>query len=73
MVTRVRIAVDVTAELRRRVRIAAARRDVSLQEYVSQALEHQVREEDANALELADDPVLSGLWDNDVDAIYDKL
>jgi hypothetical protein len=37
---RTRITIDVTADLRRRIKIAAAERDVSVREYVVDVLEH---------------------------------
>lgn len=70
---RIRLAVDLPAETRRRVRIAAARRDLTIQEYVRRALERQIEEDAPDALHAADDPVLAELWDNEHDAAYDKL
>jgi len=37
---RTRITIDVTADLRRRIKIAAAEQDVSVREYVVDVLEH---------------------------------
>ena len=69
---RTRIAVDVSPVVRRRLRLAAARRDVTLKEYVRQALERQLASDLPTALHAADDPVLAELWDNPEDAVYDR-
>ena len=42
---RPRISVDVLPEVRRRLRLAAAKRDVSVQQYVIEAIEEQLRED----------------------------
>jgi hypothetical protein len=76
---RPRISVDVDPEIRRRIRLAAARRDVSVRQYVTDALQERLREdlgeyqERLTALTATADPVLATLWDNDKDAAYDHL
>jgi hypothetical protein len=70
---RTRLAVDLPADVRRRAKVAAARRDVTLQQYVRGALERQLAEDAPSSLHAADDPVLSELWDNDADAVYDDM
>ena len=76
---RPRISVDVLPEVRRRLRLAAAKRDVSVQQYVIEAIEEQLREdlgeEDEAVMTLTAkaDPVLAELWDNPMDAAYDRL
>ena len=75
-----RLSIDVPTEARRRIRIAAARRDQSIREYVWQAVEAKLRRDLADetpaadfvALHERDDPVLADLWDNPKDAAYDK-
>ena len=42
---RPRISVDVLPEVRRRLRLAAAKRDVSVRQYVIGAIEEQLRED----------------------------
>jgi hypothetical protein len=42
---RPRISVDVVPEVRRRLRLAAARRDVSVRQYVVEAIEERLRED----------------------------
>jgi uncharacterized protein (DUF1778 family) len=76
---RPRISVDVMPDLRRRLRLAAAKRDLTVRQYVLDALEERLREdlgdedEDASALTRKADPVLAELWDNQRDSAYDHL
>jgi hypothetical protein len=75
---RPRISVDVLPELRRRLRLAAAKRDVTVRRYVLEAIEERLREdlgddEGTSALTRATDPVLADLWDNAKDSAYDRL
>ncbi len=70
---RTRLAVDLPADVRRRAKVAAARRDVTLQQYVRRALERQLAEDMPHAMHAAGDPLLAELWDNDADAVYDDL
>jgi uncharacterized protein (DUF1778 family) len=76
---RPRISVDVLPELRRRLRLAAAKRDLTVRQYVLEAIEDRLREDlgedDAGMLALTGkaDPVLAELWDNRRDAAYDRL
>jgi hypothetical protein len=74
---RPRVTVDVTPQLRRRLRIAAAKRDMSVNRYVIDALRERLRsdlgdaDDDGEVLTAATDPVLAELWDNPLDAEYD--
>ena len=77
---RARLSIDVPHETRRRIRLAAARRDQSIRQYVSEAIEARLRSDLANdspddtfALTASADPVLVELWDNPADAAYDDL
>lgn len=76
---RPRISIDIEPEARRRLRIAAAKRDVSVRRYVLEAIQERLREDlggDAEAvlgLTATNDPVLAELWDNERDAEYDRL
>lgn len=72
-VGRSRIAVDLPLAVRRRLRVVAARRDLSLQEYVRRAVERQLAEDTPAALRAEDDPVLAELWSNEADDVYDEL
>ena len=77
---RARLSIDVPRETRRRIRLAAARRDQSIRQYVWEAVEARLRDdlaEDASAhlltLSESADPVLAELWDNPADATHDTL
>ena len=75
---RPRISVDVRPEVRRRLRLAAAKRDMTVRRYVIEAIEGRLREdldddEETSALTRATDPVLAALWDNVKDAAYDRV
>ncbi len=78
---RTRLTVDIPPELKRRLRLVAAQRDISIRKYVVETIEQQLAED---WVELADqegllaltaraDPVLAELWDNEQDAAYDQL
>ncbi len=72
-----RLSIEVTREMRRRIRLAAALRDQSIRQYVSEALEARLRDDltemSIPAVRAASDPVLAELWDNPADARYDDL
>ena len=75
---RPRISVDVPPMVRRRLRLAAARRDLSVRQYLLEAIEERLQEDlgdddTALALTAKSDPVLAELWDNSKDARYDHL
>jgi hypothetical protein len=76
---RPRISVDVLPEVRRRLRLAAAKRDLTIRQYVLEAIEDRIREDLGDdgdgmlALTAKADPVLAELWDNRRDAEYDRL
>ena len=76
---RPRISVDVLPEVRRRLRLAAAKRDLTVRQYVLEAIEERLREdlgeEDEGMVTLTAkaDPVLAELWDNPKDSEYDRL
>ena len=76
---RLRISVDVSPGVRRRLRLAAAKRDVAVDRYVLEAIEERLRqdldEEDKGMLGLTAkaDPVLAELWNNSRDSAYDRL
>ena len=78
-VRRPRISVDVLPEVRRRLRLAAAKRDLTVRQYVLEAIEERLREdlgddgEGVLALTAEADPVLAELWDNRRDSEYDRL
>ena len=79
-VSRARLSIDVSREARRRIRLAAARRDQSIRQYVWEAVETRLQDDllrerstGLPALTESSDPVLAELWDNPSDAVYDKL
>ena len=78
---RPRISVDVHPEIRRRIRLVAAKKDMTVRQYVLEAIEDHLKEDlkgigDAEhllALTGKTDPVLAEVWDNTKDAEYDNL
>ena len=78
-IKRPRISIDVEPEIRRRLRLAAARRDLTVRRYILEAIEERLQEDlgdERNAvlgLTAKADPVLADLWDNRRDAEYDRL
>ena len=77
---RARLSIDVPRETRRRIHMAAARRDQSIRQYVWEAVEARLKEDlgdltpdDLLVLSERTDPVLAELWDNPKDAAYDEL
>ena len=78
---RTRLTVDIPPELKRRLRLVAAQRDVSIRQYVLETIQQQLAEdwvkladqEGLLALTAQADPVLAELWDNEQDAAYDHL
>ena len=74
---RPRISLDVTPEVRRRLRMAAAKRDLTIRQYVLDAIEERLDEDLGDeskamlVLTSKADPVLAELWDNPKDAKYD--
>jgi len=77
---RARLSIDISTATRRQVRLAAARRDQSIRDYVVEALAERLREDlgdeqvdGASALSEETDPVLGRLWRNAADAVYDDL
>jgi len=78
---RARLSIDLSLAARRRIRMAAAKRDLSIRQYVLEAVQERVKEdlgeevarENLLALTARADPVLAELWDNPKDAAYDRL
>ncbi len=74
---RTRLSIDIDASERRRIRLAATRRDESIRDYVMRAIEAQLLTdlESANLTAMTDaaDPVLGALWKNSKDSAYDDL
>ena len=55
--SRPRLIIDISPELRRRIKIAAAQKDLSIREYVEQILEQAVPPEEASASQREPRPV----------------
>lgn len=77
---RARLSIDVSTATRRRVRMAAAKRDQSIRDYVVDALQKKLRDDlgddqmsQSEALSERADPVLGDLWRNKSDNVYDDL
>ena len=70
-----RVSLDVSPELRRHLRVAAARRD-TVSRYVLDAVQERLRRDlqtqDLLALTARADPVLAELWNNRRDSEYDR-
>ena len=76
---RPRISIDIEPGLRRQLRLAAAKRDVTVGQYVLEAIDARLLRDAADdgaasaPLTATSDPVLAELWDNEQDAAYDHL
>lgn len=78
---RARLTIDLPVEVKRRLRIVAAQRDVSARQYLLEAIGERLAKDWAKlaeqegflALTAQADPVLGELWDNEKDAAYDQL
>ncbi|MBM4460968.1 MAG: hypothetical protein FJ011_24930 [Chloroflexi bacterium] len=76
-----RLSVNVPLELKQRVQLACIRRQLSMREYLTKALEERLASDSTSpaegssllALTARADPVLAELWDNEKDAAYDRL
>jgi len=78
---RSRLTIDLPKETKRRLRLVAAQRDISMRQYLLETIEQQLaqdwielaEQEGLLALTAQADPVLAELWDNEKDAAYDQL
>lgn len=76
-----RLTVNVPVELKQRVQLICARRQLSMREYLMAALEERLASDLTAAIESSSllaltaraDPVLAELWANEKDAAYDRL
>jgi len=81
VVKRTRLTIDLPVEVKRRLRLVAAQRDVTVRQYVLETIEERLakdwvelaEQEGLLALTAQADPVLAELWDNEKDAAYDRL
>jgi uncharacterized protein (DUF1778 family) len=76
---RERLSIDVLPEEHRQIKIYAALHSKTIREYVVESVRERLRREvEAGELSsltmyLRQDPVLKELWNNEKDAVYDKL
>jgi len=73
---RVRFEIAIHRKVARRLRLAAARRDLTVQRYVLDAIEERLRTDSDgtdSVMTARTDPALADLWDNPRDAAYDRL
>lgn len=78
---RPRISIDVDPETRRRIRVAAAQKNLLVSQYVLKAVKERLWQdlgeqenlESLLTLKAKSDPLLADLWDNKKDAAYDRL
>ena len=72
-----RLSIDLSEEEHKWIRMAAAVRDISIREYVLNAIRAQLANDLTASTQMAlsakEDPVLAELWDNEKDAAYDEL
>ncbi len=73
--TRVRLSADVDAELRRRVRIAAASSDRSVGKWIEAAVRQELEREEAHTAPISRASALAFArdWNSEEDAVYDEL
>ena len=78
---RSRLTIELSADVKRRLRLIAAHRDVSIRQYVLETIEERLakdwveltEQEGLLTLTARSDPVLAELWDNEKDAAYDAI
>lgn len=74
-----RVSISIRPGVAKRVSLAAAKREITIDEYLLGALEERLHEDLASGRERTigmtakTDPVLAELWDNPNDARYDRL
>jgi hypothetical protein len=76
-----RLTVNVPLEMKQRVQLVCARRQLSIREYLMEALEERLASDFTSTIESRGlltltaraDPVLAELWTNENDAAYDRL
>lgn len=77
---RPRISIDIDPEMRRRIRVAAPKKDILVSQYVLEAVKERLsqdlgEDETQNnllALDAKSDPLLADLWNNKKDMAYDR-
>ena len=77
---RPRISIDIDPEMRRRIRVAAAKKDILVSQYVLEAVKERLSQDlgevemlnNLLTLDAKSDPLLADLWDNKKDIAYDN-
>lgn len=69
---RVRLSIEVQPELHRLVKIAAAKRDMTMKDYVVSVLEDVAVDEDAALTQLST-PSFARDWESEEDQVYDDV
>jgi hypothetical protein len=75
------LTIDIPVEMKHRLRLVAAQRDISMRQYLLETIEGQLAKDWAKLTEQVHllvltaqtDTVLAELWDNEKDAAYDRL
>jgi len=78
---RPRISIDIDPEMRRRIRVAAAKKDILVSQYVLEAVKERLCQDlgevellnNLLTLDAKSDPLLADLWNNKKDMAYDRL
>jgi hypothetical protein len=74
---RQRLAIAIHRDVASRLKLAAARRDLSVRQYILHAIEDRILADLGDAgtscMTSKTDPVLADLWNNRRDAAYDRL
>ena len=67
-----RLTIDLDSDLHKRLKVLAAREGTTMRELCIQAIKIHIFRK-ANPDVLSEDPLLTDLWDNEDDAVYDNL
>jgi hypothetical protein len=75
MAVRTRLTLDIDPALHKRLKKVAAEQGITMRELCLRAIERNVlaRYGDGRVVPLAPDDVLTELWDNEDDAVYDNI
>lgn len=68
-----RLSIEVDGDLRRRLKIAAAQRDVTVREFVLAAVERALEAETGQGWSRLSEASFARDWDSESDNIYDRL
>ena len=77
---RVRLSIEVEPELRRRIKVVAARKDVTVRDFIQRALERALEEDEKGQIEnergawsRLSVPSFARDWESEGDQAYDRL